>query len=223
MVAVATGNEVAGEGFGSPCPLVDDLRRVTRNIERANVLRLVDNPAAVALTHPIQLLGDCRLAERPHRLAAMLDGIDQKRLAVLPCDPTPVVRVAFALHPLAQARLPQKLDRSPFEHAGADPLQHMRLRLPFEHDAVDPAEVKQMRQEHARRTAADDRDLGALHDIPPRSARPLCTVTPARPRGSNQGAWRHWRERFRTLCRCLRPLGFGGRPWFRPFFDNLRS
>ena len=43
----------------------------------------------------------------------------------------------------------------------------MRLRLPFEHEAVDSAEVKQVRQRHARGAAADDRHLSALHVVLP--------------------------------------------------------
>ncbi len=75
--------------------------------------------------------------------------------------------MAFAVHPLAGARIAQHLDRAEFEHARADALEHMRLALPFEHDAVDSMSVQQMRQEQAGRAAADDRDLSAAHACPP--------------------------------------------------------
>ena len=98
----------------------------------------------------------------------MLDRVDQKRPAVLPDDAASVVGVAFAVHSLAKARLAQQLHRSWLEDPGADASQHMRLRLPLEHDAVDSAEVKQVRQEHARGSAADNRHLSALHAVLPR-------------------------------------------------------
>ena len=52
-------------------------------------------------------------------------------------------------------------DRARFEHAGANALQHMGLRLPLEHDAVDSVALQHMRKQQAGRSAADDRDLSA--------------------------------------------------------------
>ena len=41
----------------------------------------------------------------------------------------------------------------------------MRLGLPFDDNAVDRMQMQQMRQEQARRPAADDRDLSAAHTL----------------------------------------------------------
>ena len=71
--------------------------------------------------------------------------------------------MTFAIHAFAGARLAQNLDRSEFEHPGADAFQHIGFRLPLEDDAVDSMAVQQMREEQASRAAADDRDLSALH------------------------------------------------------------
>lgn len=57
----------------------------------------------------------------------------------------------------------QNLNGTEFEHPGADAFQHIRFRLPLEDDAVDSLAVQQMGEKQASRTAADNRDLSALH------------------------------------------------------------
>ena len=68
-----------------------------------DVLRFFDDASAVALSDPVQFLGDRRLAVRPHRPAGVRLGVDEKRIAVLPDDEAPVMRMTFAIHPLAGA------------------------------------------------------------------------------------------------------------------------
>src|SRR4029078_10237114 len=94
-------------------------------------------------------------------------GVDEERLAILPGDIAPVVRVAFTVHPFACARVAQDFDRTVFEHAGADALEDMRFCLALDDDAVDGVEMEQMRQEEVGRAGANDSDL---------SARPVCSL-----------------------------------------------
>src|SRR5580700_6668158 len=73
------------------------------------------------------------------------------------------MRVAFAIHAFAGARIAQHLNGAEFEDAGTDAFQHIRFRLPLDDDAVDSMAVQQMGEEQASRAAADDRDLGPTH------------------------------------------------------------
>ena len=132
METVAAGDEIASDGMGPSGLLVGDLRLGVGKVNEADILRPVDDAAAFALADAIELLGDRRLPVRPHRLAAVLDRVDQKRLAILPGDEASIVGVAFMVHPLAQTRLAQKLHRSRLEDSGADPPEHMRFRLPLD-------------------------------------------------------------------------------------------
>ena len=96
-------------------------------------------------------------------LPGMRLGVDKERIAVLPDDEASVMRVTFAIHAFAGARIAQNLNGAEFEHPGADAFQHIGFRLPLDDDAVDSVAVQQMREEQASRAAADDRDLSARH------------------------------------------------------------
>ena len=132
-----------------------------------DVLRFFNDASAVAFPDAVEFLGDRGLPVRPHRLARVRLGVDEKRLAVLPDDEAPVMRMTFAIHALARARIAQHLNGAEFEHPGADALQHVGFRLPLDDDAVDSMAVQQMREEQASRAAADDRDLSPAHGYPP--------------------------------------------------------
>ena len=167
MEPVAAGDEVAFERLGCAALLVSHLRRGRGQVVELDILRFFNDASAVALPDPVQFLGDRRLPVRPHRPAGVRLGVDEKRLAVLPDDEAAVMRMAFAVHPLAGARIAQNLDRAEFEHAGADAFQHIRFRLPLDDDAVDSMPMQQMGEEQAGRAAADDRDLSPAHACPP--------------------------------------------------------
>ena len=135
-----------------------------------DILRFFDDASAVAFPDPVQFLGDRGLPVRPHRLARVRFGVDEKWLAVLPDDEAAVMRMAFAIHAFAGARIAQHLNGAEFEHAGTDAFQHIRFRLPLDDDAVDSMAVQQMGEEQASRAAADDRDLRPAHACPPPAA-----------------------------------------------------
>ena len=142
-----------------------------------DILRFFDDASAVAFPDPVQFLGDRGLSVRPHRPAGVRLGVDEKRVAVLPDDQAAVMRMTFAIHAFAGARIAQNLDGAEFEHPGADAFQHIGFRLPLDDDAVDSMAVQQMREEQASRTAADDRDLSPAHACSP-SARRMRTGAP---------------------------------------------
>ncbi len=165
MEPVAAGDEVAFERLSRAALLEGHLWRRGRQVVEPDILRLFDDASAVALPDPVQLLGDRRLPVRPHRPAGMGLRVDKEGLAVLPDDEAAVMRMAFAVHPFASARIAQHLDGAVFEHAGADALQDISFGLPLEDDAVDSLSVQQMGQKQAGRAAADDRDLSAAHGL----------------------------------------------------------
>ena len=71
------------------------------------------------------------------------------------------MRMAFAVHALAEPDLAQQRDSAGLEHAGANAPEHMGAALPFQHDAVNAVAMKDVRQQQPGRAAADDRHLGA--------------------------------------------------------------
>jgi hypothetical protein len=70
-----------------------------------------------------------------------------------------VVDDALALEPLSHARLPQQVDRSLLEHAGADAPLDVVAAAALEHDRLDALELEQSREREPGRPRADDRDL----------------------------------------------------------------
>jgi hypothetical protein len=71
------------------------------------------------------------------------------------------VRMALAIHALAETDGAQEVDRARLQNAGANPLQDMRPALPFQDDAVDAVAMENMRQKQSGRAAADDCYLGS--------------------------------------------------------------
>ena len=71
------------------------------------------------------------------------------------------MRVTLAVHARAEPDLAQQRDRAGFQHAGADPVEHILAGLALEHDAVDAVAMQDMRQQQAGRAAADDRHLSS--------------------------------------------------------------
>ena len=76
------------------------------------------------------------------------------------------MRMAIAVHALAETGASRNRLTLPFSSTPARgcALQHMGARLPFQHDGVDAVSIEDVRQQHARRAAADDRDLSA-HEV----------------------------------------------------------
>ena len=94
-----------------------------REFVQLHVVGLVDHFAAGRIAGGKEVFGDGGLAVGHHRLAGIFPGVDEKARTVLPGDPGAVVRLAFAIHALAEPNLAQQRDRAGFQHAGANPLQ----------------------------------------------------------------------------------------------------
>ena len=69
--------------------------------------------------------------------------------------------MALAVHARAQPDLAQEVDGPGFQHAGANPRQHMGAALALQDDAVDAVATENMGEQQAGRAAADDRHLGS--------------------------------------------------------------
>ena len=61
---------------------------------------------------------------------------------------------------IGKAVAAKRIYGSRLEHAGTNARQHMLAAGPFQHDAGDAALMEHFREEHARRAAADDGNLG---------------------------------------------------------------
>ena len=69
--------------------------------------------------------------------------------------------MALTVHAGAEPDLAQQRDRARFQHAGANPLEHILPGLPLQDDAVDAVLVQDMRQQQPCRAAADDCHLSS--------------------------------------------------------------
>ena len=171
VIAVAARHVVAIDAFASPVLRIGDVGALGGQLVQRNIDRLVDHLAARRVARRIEILGDRRLPIGHHPLAGMFPRIDEEAGAPRPGDGRPVMRVAFAVHALAQSHRAQQLDRARLQHAGADPPQHVRTALPLQHDRVDPLAIEHVGEQQPGRPAADDRHLGA-HDITARRGDP---------------------------------------------------
>ena len=71
---------------------------------------------------------------------------------------------ALAVQAVGHARLLHQPDKAGFQHARADPTQHIVAGLAFQHHGLDPLLVQQLTQQKPRGTAADDDNLCAHGD-----------------------------------------------------------
>src|SRR5262245_11081371 len=126
-----------------------------------DIARFVDDKSAGCIARGIEILGDRRLAVGHHALAGILHRIDEKARPPLPRDGRTVVRMAHAIHPLAEPYGAQQFDRASLKRAGANSLQNVLSGLPFQHDAVDTVLIEDMREKQSSRSATDDRKLGS--------------------------------------------------------------
>ena len=76
-----------------------------------------------------------------------------------------VMDEAFALEPLAHARLDQEVDGSLLEEARADALLHVLAAVEFEHGRADALQVQQVRQQQPRRPGPDDCNLDSCFGL----------------------------------------------------------
>ena len=77
------------------------------------------------------------------------------------CEVNPVVAQALAVEAIGHPHLVQQVDRALFEHAGADPLDHVVAIVTLDDDRIDPVQMEQVPEDQAGGTRADDGHLGA--------------------------------------------------------------
>jgi hypothetical protein len=161
MLAVATGDVIAVDPPGAFF-LVGYVGSIRIKLVRPDIRGFVDDLSAGRIARRIEVFGNGRLAIGHHLLAGEFLGIDEEARPALPGHGRAVMGMPFAIHALAQSDLPQQRDGAGLQHAGANSLQHMAAALSFQDNAVDAVALKNMRQEQAGGTAADDRHLGPL-------------------------------------------------------------
>src|SRR5690606_3621417 len=166
VIAVAAGDEIAIDAVGYPILLIGDIRSVAIEIIGLDVRRLIDGRAAGRFPLVHEVVGDLGLAVDDHPFAAgefvQVDPV----FASVESDLDTVMGQADLAHALAGPRLVEHARHALFEHAGADPAQHVVLGRPFENDVLDPGIGEKLTEQQPRWTGTYDDDLGT-HSVPP--------------------------------------------------------
>ena len=165
MKAVATGDEIAIEAHAFAVVAKRHEGPFGRHVVRLHVLRFLQQGGLAAIGGGVQILLDVGLAVGHEALAGVFPGVDEIAVAPGPGDRGAVVRMAIAVHAFTQAILAQYFHRALLEHAGANPRQHILAAPRLEYHAVDSRAMQDFREQHAGRSAADDRHL-SFHCMP---------------------------------------------------------
>ena len=166
--AVAARNEV-GLDLGALALVKKTHARPLRvDVVEDDVERLVDREPAGGGAAFAEILGRFGLPVDGHAGAGQLAKVDAPARAV-DGDLDAFVDQRLALQPFGRAGAPHHLDRSRFEHAGANAPLDMGAIAPFEDDRLDPLAPENLGQQQSRRTGADDGDLRALNHFESRS------------------------------------------------------
>src|SRR5262249_41080715 len=145
VIPIAPDNVAAVDPVRLPMLLVDDVRSRRGQIVQLDIAGFVDDSSAGSIPSRIEVLGDLPLAISHHPLASVFLRVDEEALPSLPHDRRAIMRIALAIHALAKADLAQQLDRTRFERARANSMQHMLSALPFQYHAIDAASIEDMR------------------------------------------------------------------------------
>ena len=160
MEAVAAGDEVAGDLALEAVRAVADRGALADQVVDGNVPCLEDDDAARSEMRRREVLHHLLLAVDNDPLAREVGEVDPV------CPPSEleldtVMDEPFPVHPLADAGLPQDLDRAVLQHAGPDAPLDPGAALALDDDRVDAGEVEQAREEKSGGACPDDADLGA--------------------------------------------------------------
>ena len=158
--AVAPGDVVAVDAVARAVLGEGDVGGRPRDVVGKDVLGAVDHGRPGVVEGGVQVLGDLGLAVDHDRLAGEALEVDP-HVAAGEAEADPVVDGALAVHALADARGPQRLDGAPLEHPGADAGQDVPPGLPLEDHRVDAGQLQQPGQQQPGRAAADDDDRHA--------------------------------------------------------------
>ena len=157
--AVAPGDEIAADLVRHGVQLKTHARLRRRDLVHRHVLDVeIEGPARRPARRD-QILHHFVLAVDGDRPTAG----EFREVDPMPCagegDIQPLVAQAFAIQPIADARVAQEIDRALLEHPGAHALDDVILAAILEDDRIDAGEVQQVAQQQARGAGADDCDL----------------------------------------------------------------
>jgi hypothetical protein len=175
--AVAAGDHVAVQLLTRAAVGERQPRPLSFQVGELHVADLEQERAAGAQPCFDQVLDDLRLAVDDDRLADQVLEVDPVPLPI-ELDPDTRVYLAFAAHPVADARLDQQFGRSLLEHAGPDPRFDVLAAAVLDHDRLDALQVKEMGERQTGRAGADDPDLRPGHSTPS-SASTCCAIAKA--------------------------------------------
>src|SRR6266851_1376760 len=166
MIAVAAGDEIAGECMCAPAQRI--AYRGMRAVKAfdAHIVCLEYQSRACRNAGLHEILGDFGLTVNRDSVAGQALQVDAKGLPSEP-ESEPVVDQALAQHPLADVRLHEQVHGPLLEDTGADAAGDILAALAFEDDAVHAVLVQQLRQQKTRWAGADDCYLSAGHGAPP--------------------------------------------------------
>src|SRR5215210_5308554 len=159
--AVAPGYEVASQLVVLAILLIADGRLLRLEVFDADGFGFEDDlsarlePGGDEVFHHLVLAVD--------RDRASPGELEQVDAVALPVEPQldAVVDHPLPLHPVADARLVQQVDRALLQHARPDPVLYVIAAAGLEHDRLDTLQVQQVREQQPRRSTPDDPNLCA--------------------------------------------------------------
>jgi hypothetical protein len=158
VVPVAPDDEVGANVPLAAIVPIGDRWGVGRDIVQLDLLDTGDDHLAPCIGVVIEILLQRRLAVGHEMLTGAGRDVEEQRPST-PRDGRPVVHHPVTIHVVGDARGTKDVDRSPLQHAGANPLEDMLATLALEDHGLHADAVEQRGQQGARRTRAHDRDL----------------------------------------------------------------
>jgi hypothetical protein len=165
VLAVAAGDEIAGDLVADAVLDVGDARMIGVEIMRLDVGGLIDRGETGRFTRVHQIECHFGLAVDDHRLAGGGRHVDaMARAAEGELDA--MMDQALAVRARAGAHFIEQSDRSLFQKTCADAAKHIVRRLAFKDDVVDSVGAKQLSQQQSRRPRANDCHFCPQHLLP---------------------------------------------------------
>ena len=158
--AIAAGDDIAGQFVQGAIGFKTHLGLRSIEIQRHDVLCLIDceQPGSFAGLH--QVTGDFRLAIDGDGLAARVAAEINPLPHAVHTKRKTVMHQAFRLHARANPGASQKLCRGLFNHAGTNTPQHIISAALFKNDRLDPRLVRQLAKQQPGGTRTNNRNLG---------------------------------------------------------------
>ena len=161
MEPVAAGDDVALDGLARSIEDEADRWTIGLHVVELYVAHLEQDRMPGCEPKRDQVLDDLLLAvHRDPASAGELTEVDAV-IAATEAQSNAVMHQALAAHPRSRADGIEQVSTSVLEHAGANPVLHVRPRPRLDDDRLDAFQTEQMRQHQSGGTRPDDRHLGA--------------------------------------------------------------